>query len=81
MTPYQIEACDDGVEEEEDVVAAQEVGDGSTSLRSGVDENPSHVHRARVERVNDLTKDNSISEDGDLIRTMLQTIYSSLLES
>ena len=46
---YQIEACDDGVEEEKDVVAAQKVGDGSTSLRSVVDENPSHVHRARVE--------------------------------
>ena len=55
------------MEEEEDVVAAQEVGDGPTSFRSGVDEDPSHVHGTRIKRVNDLTKDDSISEDGDLI--------------
>jgi hypothetical protein len=69
------------MEEKEDVVAAQKVGDGPASLRSGVDEDPGHVHGARVERVDDLTKDNSITEDSNLIRAILQTISQSKLES
>jgi hypothetical protein len=71
---YQIEAGDDGVEEKKNVVSAQEIRDSPTSLRSGVDENPSHVHGTRIERVNNLTKNDSVSEDGNLIQTMLQTM-------
>ena len=59
----QVEVCDDGVKEEEDVVPAQEVGDSPAALGSGVDENPGHVDRRRVEAVDQLAENDPIPED------------------
>ena len=58
-----MEVCDDGVKEEEDVVPAQEVGDSPAALGSGVDENPGHVDRRRVEAVDQLAENDPIPED------------------
>ncbi len=55
MMSYQVEVCDDGVEEEEDVVPAEKIGNCPASFGSGVDQNPGHVDGARVQGVNELT--------------------------
>jgi hypothetical protein len=51
---YQVEVCDDGVQEEEDVVPTEEVGDGSAPLGAGVHEHAGHVDRGGVQRVHQL---------------------------